>query len=114
MAEGKVMVTPKEAPSSNAGKSGSAVPQVLLSAGQQITVPKVGPAAAVKSVDSERELLLDSLTLEQGSQAADEARHPGHHTSPGVAARILAMALACSSHCRVSRLSRARPCVVRW
>ena len=60
------------------------------------------------------ELLLDAPAANQASQSAKQTLEAGHHSCPGVAARILAIAVACASHCRVSRLSCARPCGVRW
>ena len=60
------------------------------------------------------ELLLDAPAANQALQSANEALEGRHHSCPGVAARILAIAVVCASHCRVSRLSRARPCGVRW
>ena len=68
VAEGKVAVVPREvsattSTSSNpppAGRSGAGAPgataEVLLTAGQQVIVPRRGPAAAVRAVDTDREL----------------------------------------------------------
>ena len=60
------------------------------------------------------ELLLGAPAAKQPLQSANEALDARHHSCPGVAARILAMAVVCASHWRVSRLSCARPCGVRW
>jgi transmembrane sensor len=69
VAEGKVAVLPREPASANVGNGGSAVPpaghpatgrdsdaEVLLTAGQQVIVPRRGPAKAVRAVDTDREL----------------------------------------------------------
>ena len=68
VAEGKVAVLPRDVATLTnmssgpppAGRSGSGVPassaEVLLSAGQQVIVPRRGPAAAVRAVDTDREL----------------------------------------------------------
>ena len=69
VAEGKVAVSPRDGPADDTSRSGSAAPpagqpatgrgssaEVLLSAGQQVIVPRRGPARAVRAVDTNREL----------------------------------------------------------
>jgi transmembrane sensor len=63
VAEGKVAVTPtperseqKPQSTSTRAAEGTASGEVLLIAGQQVTVPKGGPAHPVRRVDSDREL----------------------------------------------------------
>lgn len=69
VAEGKVAVLPRDVPADHsdmgsapppAGHPGSAAPnaatEVLLTAGQQVIVPRRGPAEAVRAVDTDREL----------------------------------------------------------
>jgi transmembrane sensor len=69
VAEGKVAVLPRDVAAEPgdmgggpppAGRSGSAQPssaaEVLLTAGQQVIVPRRGPAEAVRAVDTDREL----------------------------------------------------------
>jgi transmembrane sensor len=69
VAEGKVAVMPRDVPAGRENASGGAAPpagtpatgrgssaEVLLSAGQQVIVPRRGPAKAVRAVDTDREL----------------------------------------------------------
>ena len=70
VAEGKVAVLPRDGGTDRGNTSGGSVPpagsstaaergsnaEVLLTAGQQVIVPRRGPAAAVRAVDTDREL----------------------------------------------------------
>jgi hypothetical protein len=55
------------------------------------------------------ELAVPFAAAEQRTQAAGQTFHRTHHNSPREASRILAIAVVCTSHSRVPRLSAVRP-----